>query len=128
MLALLSMAELDRTERLRARRRAHRRRQVRIRRTVALGVLLALAAGIALGAKAVGGSGHETKQAKTSTLQSRESRKPALPHHVSPPVQERGVHVTMALASLPGRLQQYLFIPGLNTIELDVKDENGRVG
>jgi hypothetical protein len=34
----------------------------------------------------------------------------------------------MALASLPGKLQQYLVIPGLNTVELDVKDENGRVG
>jgi hypothetical protein len=36
--------------------------------------------------------------------------------------------VTMALASLPGKLQQYVVLPGLNTIELDVKDENGRVG
>jgi hypothetical protein len=34
----------------------------------------------------------------------------------------------MSLASLPGKLQQYLALPGLNTIELDVKDENGRVG
>jgi hypothetical protein len=128
MLALLSMAELERTERLRARRRARRRRQVRIRRAVALGVLLALVAGIALGAKAVGGGGHKAKQANASPLRPPQPRKPALPHHVSPPVQERGVHVTMALASLPGKLQQYLLIPGLNTIELDVKDENGRVG
>jgi hypothetical protein len=36
--------------------------------------------------------------------------------------------VTMSLASLPGKLEQYLALPGLNTIELDVKDENGRVG
>jgi hypothetical protein len=34
----------------------------------------------------------------------------------------------MALASLPGRLRQYLSIPGLNAIELDVKDENGHIG
>ena len=39
-----------------------------------------------------------------------------------------GVHVTMALASLRGKLDEYLAIPGLNTIELDVKDENGEVG
>ena len=44
------------------------------------------------------------------------------------PDQIRGVHVTMPLASLPGKLQQYLVTPGLNAIELDVKDENGRVG
>ena len=34
----------------------------------------------------------------------------------------------MGLASLPGKLQHYLAIPGLNAIELDVKDENGRIG
>ena len=44
------------------------------------------------------------------------------------PDEMRGVHVTMALASLPGKLDEYLAIPGLNTIELDVKDENGEVG
>jgi hypothetical protein len=40
----------------------------------------------------------------------------------------RGVHVTMSLASLRGKLERYLALPGLNTIELDVKDESGRVG
>ena len=44
------------------------------------------------------------------------------------PKEIRGVHVSMGLASLPGKLQQYLAMPGLNTVELDVKDENGRVG
>jgi hypothetical protein len=40
----------------------------------------------------------------------------------------RGVHVTMALASIPGKLEEYLSLPGLNTIELDIKDENGELG
>ena len=42
----------------------------------------------------------------------------------------RGVHVTMALASLHGKLDEYVALrrAGLNTIELDVKDENGEVG
>ena len=41
----------------------------------------------------------------------------------------RGVHVTMALAALRGKLDEYLALrAGLNTIELDVKDENGEVG
>jgi hypothetical protein len=46
-----------------------------------------------------------------------------------PPVPEeiRGVHVTMALASIPGKLEEYTRTLGLNTIELDVKDENGEV-
>jgi hypothetical protein len=126
MLALLSMAGPDRNERLRERRRARRRRQVRIRRTVAIGVLLALAAGITLGARAVGG---KQAGAHQQPLRPPARRRPtARPLHLPAPSHVRGVHVTMALASLPGRLQQYLLIPGLNTIELDVKDENGRVG
>jgi hypothetical protein len=42
----------------------------------------------------------------------------------------RGVHVTMPLAGVPGKLDEYLALrrAGLNTIELDVKDENGEVG
>ena len=40
----------------------------------------------------------------------------------------RGLHVTMALASIPGKLDEYLKVPGLNTVQLDVKDENGDVG
>ena len=46
------------------------------------------------------------------------------------PKEVRGVHVTMALASLDGKLEEYLDLTreGLNTIELDIKDENGEVG
>jgi hypothetical protein len=115
------MVEQDPNARYHERRRQQRRRQARIRRAVAVGVLLALAAGIALGARAVGGGKH-TGAAKSE-------HKPALnlPGR-STPAEMRGVHVTMALASLPGRLNKYVAIPGLNTIELDVKDENGRVG
>jgi hypothetical protein len=48
--------------------------------------------------------------------------------HTPLPAEVRGVHVTMALANEPGKLDEYLAIPGLNAIELDVKDENGKVG
>ena len=43
------------------------------------------------------------------------------------PVEIRGVHVTGALASLPGKFREYVGYKrfGLNTIELDVKDEGG---
>jgi hypothetical protein len=127
MLALLSMAELDRNERFRERRRARRRRQVRIRRAAAIGVLLALVSGVALGARAVGGN-HKAVPAKTRLHRSVSHKRSARPLHVAAPAEVRGVHVTMALASLRRKLQQYLVIPGLNTIELDVKDENGNVG
>ncbi len=40
----------------------------------------------------------------------------------------RGVHVTMALASIPGKIDEYTQIPGINAVELDIKDENGEVG
>jgi len=36
--------------------------------------------------------------------------------------------VTVALASIPGKIQEYLRLPGLNTLEVDVKDENGELG
>jgi hypothetical protein len=99
-------------------RRQRRRRQVRRRRAVAAGVLLALAAGITLGARAVGGGDGATAEPPGA----------AKGPHMAVPREIRGVHVTMSLASLPGKLQEYLALPGLNTIELDVKDEDGRVG
>src|SRR4051794_24455666 len=119
----------DATARTRERRRQRRRRQVRRRRAVALGVLLAAVAGITLGARSVGSSGKRAHPAETTAPVKK--RKPAVAvtaGHVAVPQEIRGVHVTMALASLRGKLQQYLATPGLNTVELDVKDENGRVG
>ena len=46
------------------------------------------------------------------------------------PLEIRGVHVTGALASLPGKFREYVGYKryGLNTIELDVKDEGGEIG
>ncbi len=46
------------------------------------------------------------------------------------PIELRGVHVTMGLASLPGKLDEYLDLErdGLTALELDVKDEDGEVG
>jgi len=89
---------------------------------VALAILLGLAAGIALGARSVGGGTSAPEQVR-----------PKAPARTQPafakvPREIRGVHVTMSLASLPGKLNEYLATPGLNTIELDVKDESGRVG
>ena len=88
-------------------------------------MLLALAAGITVGARSVGGG---TSAPTTSAAKPAPRPKPkrrAL--HLPTPDEVRGVHVTMALASLPGKLQQYLALPGLNALELDVKDESGHV-
>jgi hypothetical protein len=123
MLVHLSMDNTDQTARTRERRRQRRRRQVRRRRLVASAVLLALAAGITLGARSVGGGTSHTAKPEQST-----PSKAASTNHVAVPHEIRGVHVSMALASLRGKLQEYLALPGLNTVELDVKDENGRVG
>jgi len=54
--------------------------------------------------------------------------KPAAARPMEPPTVIRGVHVTMALASLPGKIDEYLGLSGVNTIELDEKDENGEIG
>jgi hypothetical protein len=48
--------------------------------------------------------------------------------HTPLPAEMRGVHVTMSLANRPGKLDEYLAIPGLTALELDVKDETGKVG
>jgi hypothetical protein len=46
------------------------------------------------------------------------------------PGEVRGVHVTMGLASLDGKLEEYVGLAdeGLTAIELDVKDEDGQIG
>ena len=54
---------------------------------------------------------------------------PASPFHTQLPEEIRGVHVTMSLLTLPGKLDEYIGLKsrGLNTLEIDVKDESGNV-
>jgi len=109
---------------LRELRRELRRRQVRRRRLTALGIVAGLVAlGVGIAQVAGGGSGSVSLGPAPVAL-------PASPFHSQLPTEIRGVHVTMALASIPGKLAQYIALKrdGLNTIELDVKDENGHVG
>jgi hypothetical protein len=117
---------LEPHERFRARRAAARRR-IRRRRQVAVAVLLATVTSIGLGAKAFTGSG---RPPAGTAADAATKAKPALPQPRALPDEVRGVHVTMALASLEGKLEEYLALTheGLNTIQLDVKDENGEVG
>ena len=94
-------------------------------------VLGAAGAAVVLGALAVGRGGDEVnspddRAARTEERRARAAPKPPRPRPL--PDEMRGVHVTMPLASLRGRLDEYLAVPGLNTVELDIKDENGEVG
>ncbi|HET9285986.1 MAG TPA: putative glycoside hydrolase [Gaiella sp.] len=122
---------LDPNERFRARRDAVRRRKRRRRAAVAgllLLAVLALAAGMTLAGKS-GTSGNATSaeganagSGSVETLEIATRPRPL-------PVEVRGVHVTGALASLPGKLDEYMALTrhGLNTIELDIKDEGGEI-
>ena len=109
--------------RLEAQQRRHKRR------LRAAGALLALiAAGVVGGVVATHFGDHKAIRAAAHSVP-----KPQQPEGLQPrplPQEVRGVHLTMALAGIPGKLDQYIAMKryGLNTIELDVKDENGQVG
>jgi hypothetical protein len=119
---------LDPNERFRGRRESARRRKRRRRAAVAgilLLTVLALAGGMTLagkGGKAGAGTGTQAASHAATALQVAVRPRPL-------PVEIRGVHVTGALASIPGKLAEYeaLTKVGLNTIELDVKDEGGEI-
>src|SRR5262245_34224610 len=119
---------VDPNERFRARRRQARKRRA-VRRTAALAVVALAAAGTTLGARFLTErDAHVANSAgaQTPTTQAAPAPKPEPRRY---PDEIRGVHVTMALASVPGKVDEYLAMTknGLNTLELDVKDENGEV-
>jgi hypothetical protein len=112
--------KVERTE-----RRELRRRQVRRRRLTALGVLGVLGAAAVFGIVQLAlGSAGAVALTPVADAAPTSAFRAALPQEI------RGVHVTMDLASVPGKIAQYLALKssGLNTIELDVKDESGTVG
>jgi hypothetical protein len=109
-------------------RRAEARQRRHKQRLIAVGVLLALiAAGVLGGWLATHVRGHKTVRAAARQQQ---ISKPQVLQPRPLPAEVRGVHVTMGLAGLPGKLNEYVAMKsaGLNTIELDVKDENGDIG
>jgi hypothetical protein len=118
---------IDPNDRFRARRQQARRRR-RIRRGVAVLLLVGVAAAVAGGATYFSSRGRHAAAARAPArarvTKARSLFTSRLPSEI------RGVHVTEGLASLPGKLESYLALTshGLNTIELDVKDENGYVG
>ncbi len=119
---------LEPNERFRERREAARRRRRR-RRLVLIAVPLAAVASVALGSKTITGS-EGRAQAEPAARVAAKPKPAALPQPRPLPDEVRGVHVTMALASLDGKLDEYVALrdEGLNTIQLDIKDENGEIG
>jgi hypothetical protein len=120
---------IDPNERFRDRR-ARARRRKRMRRALLIGAALAMVATVGLGAQFV--AAPAARQAEGPV---QEAALAALPPTSSSaprplPLEIRGVHVTMGLASLPGKLEEYLGLEkdGMTALELDVKDENGEVG
>ena len=118
---------MDPNERFRARRDQTRRTKRR-RRAAVLALLLLAVIAIVMGARFVADGRPAGEQAigplpPATTQVAVGSPRPL-------PVEIRGVHVTGALASLPGKFREYVGYKryGLNTIELDVKDEGGEIG
>src|SRR5437764_1300626 len=118
---------LDPNDRFRERRRDARRRR-RLRRALVVLLVAGVAAAIAGGATYFSSRGHAS--GKPSAAPGSRPARPKSPFRARLPKEIRGVHVTEGLASLPGRIEDYVGLSshGLNTIELDVKDENGYVG
>jgi hypothetical protein len=116
---------LDPNERFRDRRRSAIIKRRRRRLAVAV-ILLAIGAGVGGGATVIGGSKHSSEPAISQAPVNAE--RPNLPRAY--PREVRGVHVTMALAGLEGKIEEYTALKayGLNTLEVDVKDENGKIG
>ena len=124
--------QMEPNERFRARREEARRRRRR-RRAVAFGLLLGVTATATLGARFVidGRARHASAARRSSRAAAKPAAKPvAVKQPRALPDEVRGIHVTMALASLDGKLAEYLKLAneGMNTIQLDVKDENGEIG
>ncbi len=116
---------IDPNERFRARRAAARRRK-RLRRAALIGLLLGVVTLLGAGAQLVGSASSRPVRAGVAA-----SLRQA-PVSVRPrplPIEVRGVHVSMVLASFPGKLGEYLDLTrqGLTALEVDVKDEHGEV-
>jgi hypothetical protein len=115
---------IDPNERFRERRAAVRRRK-RLRRGAAVAAVLFAILLLGMGAQFVGPAGAPKPATDLATLAATPTSGPR-----TLPIELRGVHVTMGLASLPGKLDEYLDLEqdGLTALELDVKDENGEIG
>ncbi len=108
-------------------RRTHRRRRAAALGAVAVVVCVAAGAWTSLG-----GAGPHVPATRPAAIAPAVAvpPKPKLGNHIPMPKIVRGVHVSLAVAGSPARMSQFfnLTSKGLNTLEIDVKDENGQVG
>lgn len=121
---------VDPNARYKVRRAEARQRRHKQRLRIAGALLALIAAGVVGGLIATHVSNHKPVRAaaRAATAAPKKVQQGLQPRPL--PEEVRGVHVTMALASIPGKLDSYIAMKnaGLNAIELDVKDENGEVG
>jgi hypothetical protein len=128
----------ERTESLRNERRGSQRTRLRRahrrRRAAALGAV-AVVVCVAAGAWTSLGGGGEPRvsvdhQAASFKPVVAVPKKPKSSDHIAMPKVVRGIHVSLAVAGTPSHMNQFfdLTTKGLNTLEIDVKDENGQVG
>jgi hypothetical protein len=116
---------VDPNARFRERRaRARRRRKLR-RTSFLLALVVSAVVGGVLAVRVFNPS--ESNPAGVKAAQT--SKTTSGPAESKVPAEIRGIHLTMGLASLPGKMDEYAALrdKGLNTIALDVKDENGAV-
>jgi len=124
------MLQPDPNDRFRERRSEARRRRAR-RRITAFSILAVGTAVVALGARFLEeGDGAPAPAAETTTAvaaTTTDEAAPPTPREL--PEEIRGVHVTMGLMSLRGKLNEFLSLAdeGMTAIQIDVKDENGEV-
>lgn len=113
---------LDPSDRFRERRRRARRRR-RIRRLATLAVVIGGVVALVLNARFIGGGGPAAAPGQGPVVP---AQAPAVPS--AEPQEIRGVHVTGPVIGA-GKLDDYIALKraGLNTLEVDVKDENGDV-
>jgi hypothetical protein len=120
---------LDPSDRFRDRRHRARRRR-RLRRLAAVALLCGAIVALALNARFISGDDNPPAERPAAANPS-QAAAPAVETRTGRPVpaEIRGVHVTMSLASAPGQVEEFLAMSadGLNTLEIDVKDENGDV-
>jgi hypothetical protein len=108
------------------RRKARRRR--RAQRLAVLTVAVAAAGGTLAFLAIARSEGTQLEKAAVTAKAPATAAKRAKLAPRPAPIEMRGVHVTMALASIPGKVEEYLELDGLNTLQLDIKDENGEIG
>ena len=118
---------VDPNEQFRLRRLEARRRRRRQRLAIAGFLVALIAAGVGGAVIATQVKRHHAAERAAAPAARPKAKKGLEPRPL--PIEVRGVHVTMALAGIPRKLDEYIRLKrdGLNTIELDVKDENGDV-